>query len=207
MSALVPRSDSDTVSAPRCPVATLSQLQGAQHAAPQSVTSGNIKASVGADGLLTFSRISDSKVLLAEKTLRWLGPAESVPPLPGFLGFNITFKPSPGERFYGLGQHKTGQLDNAGLSFDLSPRNTEILIPVVHSSEGYSILMNLPSLGTVDLDPVKGTTWQLQSVLQADFWVATTGAEGAAAGGGVSPWAQLQDSYANVCPQATSHCL
>lgn len=123
-----------------CAGMTLSQKADG-HATPQPVTSGNIKAEVGADGLLTFTRISDSKILLAEKTMRWLGPAASVPPLPGFLGFNITFKPTPGERFYGLGQHKTGQLDNAGLSFDLSPKNTEILIPVAHSSVGYAILM------------------------------------------------------------------
>lgn len=34
---------------------------------------------------------------------------------------------------------------------------------------------SLPSLGTLDLDPMKGSAWKLQSVLQADFWVATTG--------------------------------
>eukprot|EP01043_Picozoa_sp_COSAG02_P044429 COSAG02_NODE_3967_length_5975_cov_20.818244_3_plen_524_part_00 len=165
--------------------------------APQTVTAGNLRASVDATGKLSFTRVSDSTLLLAEKSPRWLGAAVSTPPVPGeWLGLNMTFTSAPGERYYGFGQHKTGQLDNAGQSFDLSPHNTEISIPVAHSSKGYSILMNLPGFGKVDL--VEGSmTWQLQTVLQADFWVATTAADSAA----ISPWAQLQQAYAN----ATGH--
>ena len=173
-------------------------------AAPQTVTAGNLRASVGADGKLSFTRVSDGTLLLAEKSPRWLGAAVSTPPVAGgWLGLNMTFTSSPGERYYGLGQHKTGQLDNAGLSFDLTPRNTEIAIPVVHSSKGYSMLMNLPGFGTVDL--LDGSmAWCLQTVLQADFWVATTAAHAAALPADsppVSPWAQLQHAYAN----ATGH--
>eukprot|EP01043_Picozoa_sp_COSAG02_P015410 COSAG02_NODE_657_length_18797_cov_34.071238_14_plen_519_part_00 len=167
------------------------------NAAPQTVTAGNLRATVAVDGRLSFTRVSDGTLLLAEKSPRWLGPTVSTPPVEGgWLGLNMTFTSAPGEQYYGLGQHKTGQLDNAGLSFDLSPRNTEISIPVAHSSKGYSILMNLPGFGTVDLAD-GSMTWQLQTVLQADFWVATTDA-GAAT---VSPWAQLQEAYAN----ATGH--
>ena len=52
-----------------------------------------------------------------------------------------------GEAMYGLGQHRTGQLNNAGLSFDFAPRNSQITIPLAHSSEGYSILYNMPGYG------------------------------------------------------------
>jgi alpha-D-xyloside xylohydrolase len=191
VSALVPRA-ADTVT--ECATVNL----GAQSA--QAVTSGNMRVEVDADGLLSFTRVSDSALLLAEKAMRWLGPAVSTPPVPGaWLGLNMTFKATPGERFYGLGQHKTGQLDNAGLSFDLTPRNTEILIPVAHSSLGYSILVNLPGFGTVDFAE-EGIAWNLQTVLQADFWVATTAAPSGAAAA-VSPWAQLQAAFAN----ATGH--
>lgn len=191
VSALVPRAAGAVA---ECATA---DLGGSRHA--QAVTSGNLRVEVGADGLLSFTRVSDGKLLLAEKTLRWLGPAVPTPRVPGgWLGLNMTFKATPGERFYGLGQHKSGQLDNAGLSFDLSPRNTEILIPVAHSSLGYSILVNLPGFGTVDFAE-DGIAWKLQTVLQADFWVATTAAPSEAAA--VSPWAQLQAAFAN----ATGH--
>ena len=50
-------------------------------AAGTSVTSGNIKAAVGPDGRLTFTRVSDSKVLLTEKDVRALTPTTTVPPV------------------------------------------------------------------------------------------------------------------------------
>eukprot|EP01048_Picozoa_sp_COSAG05_P008501 COSAG05_NODE_649_length_8102_cov_157.470823_12_plen_75_part_00 len=40
----------------------------------------------------------------------------------------------------------------------------------LHSSVGYAFLMNLPSLGSVDFG-ANVTKWQLDTVLQADFWV------------------------------------
>ena len=52
--------------------------------AGQSVTSGNLKASVGSDGKLTFTRVSDSKVLLAEKSVRAMQPTTTTPSVPGF---------------------------------------------------------------------------------------------------------------------------
>ena len=197
----------------------------------QTVTSGNLQASVGADGLLRFTRLSDKKLLLAESAPRTLTPTVTQPPVPGFLALNMSFAAVAGERVYGLGQHKTGQLDNVGEKFHLQPQNTEILIPVLHSSLGYSFLMNLPSFGTVEIgkpaaapppcptapqrcpehehamycpsdrDPHQcsatgETRWNLDAVLQADLWVATTAAEDES-----SPWAQLQASYAN----ATGH--
>lgn len=93
----------------------------------QTITSGNLQAAVGADGLLTFTRLSDKKVLLAEASLRSLTPTTTVPEREGFYAFNISFHANEGERIYGLGQHKTGLLDNVGGNFQLAPKNTEIL--------------------------------------------------------------------------------
>jgi hypothetical protein len=225
VSALVPPTDGFVAAAAEC--STLSLSTG------QTVTSGNIQASVGADGLLTFTRISDKKVLLAEATPRSFAPTTTVPSRPGFFAFNMSFHATESERIYGLGQHKTGLLDNAGGKFELAPKNTEILIPVAHSSLGYAFLMNLPSFGSVEFGkpssapaPCPGggakkcpdhpkktfcpavadphqcsttglTTWQLSTVIQADFWIATTAAppaaleqeeEGAIATDEVSPW-------------------
>eukprot|EP01051_Picozoa_sp_SAG22_P000314 SAG22_NODE_7_length_40155_cov_25.241356_27_plen_389_part_00 len=257
VSALVPPSDGFAAdpAAGGCPTVA---LDAAAAGGPTSVISGNMRAALGPHGLLSFTRIHDSKVLLAEAAVRSMAPAVTVPELPGFYGLNITFKANAGERIYGLGQHKTGILDNAGGKFELSPHNTEIFIPVAHSSEGYSFLMNLPSFGSVEFGKPTGggaapaapcpggeggktaprrpcpehpgktfcpddpdphqcsttglTKWVLQTVVQADFWVATTAAPpppalaaAAAAGAGaaaeVSPWAQLQHAYAN----ATGH--
>ena len=92
---------------------------------PSTTVSGNIKAGVGSDGRLTFTRVSDGKVMLAERTVRALAPTTTTPALPGFLSLALDFEAVPGERIYGLGQHKTGQLDNKGLTaIDLAPRNT-----------------------------------------------------------------------------------
>eukprot|EP01048_Picozoa_sp_COSAG05_P008502 COSAG05_NODE_649_length_8102_cov_157.470823_13_plen_243_part_00 len=113
-------------------------------ASGQSVTSGNIMASLGADGRLSFTRLSDSKLLLQEAAPRELAPTTTTPPLPGFLSLGVSFAAAPGERVYGLGQHKTGQLDNMGGHFDLAPHNTEILIPVVPISSA-AVLRRLPA--------------------------------------------------------------
>jgi alpha-D-xyloside xylohydrolase len=165
---------------------------------PTDVTNGNIKATMGADGKLTFTRVSDSKVLLVEKSARKLVPTTTTPPLPGFFSLDLSFEAVDGEQIYGLGQHKTGKLDNKGVKgLQLNPRNTELLIPIAHSSEGYAFLFNLPSFGRVEYNETD-SYWHADAVVQADFWVATT-ADGPTYA--QSPWAQLQRSYAD----ATGH--
>ena len=164
-------------------------------------TSGNLRAEVGAaDGLLSFWRVSDGAQLLAEQSVRALRPAVTRPPLPSFYSLQLAFEPTEGERIYGLGQHKTGQLDNKGVgSLGLDPRNTEITIPVAHSSLGFSFLFNLPAFGAVEYNST-GSYWRADAAVQADFWIATTGDSPPHSVLG-SPWAQLQLAYAD----ATGH--
>ena len=98
-------------------------------------------------------------VVLEELQVRQFGTPQNIPnktTVDKFYGLTAWFatnKEADGtaERIYGLGQHKTGQLDNVGEMFHLQPQNTEILIPVYHSTIGYSFLMNLPSFGTVEI--------------------------------------------------------
>ena len=98
--------------AAECATVTLDSVGG-----PTSVTSGNIRAAVGADGRLIFTRVSDSKVLLTEKAVRALAPTVTVPPVPGFLSLHLSFEAVEGERIYGLGQH-------AAFAWDKSERPT-----------------------------------------------------------------------------------
>ena len=150
---------------------------------------------VGTDGKLVFTRVSDGKVLLKEQSVRVLLPTNTTPPVPGFFSLDLSFEATDGERIYGLGQHKTGKLDNKNAGkFSLAPVNTEVLIPVAHSSVGYAFLFNLPSFGSVEYSDT-GSSWHADTAIQADFWVSTTGDSPPHT---VSPWAQLQTSYGNV---------
>jgi alpha-D-xyloside xylohydrolase len=198
ISALI-TTNSTTVS--ECSTVTLSKTE-------QVVTSGNLKAAVGADGRLVFTRVSDGKVLLTEKAVRNLRPTTTVPPVPGFLALDLSFEAVVGERIYGLGQHaafswdhdfpKDGRLDQKGVpKMLMEPHDGDVSIPVAHSSEGYVFLSNLPSTGSFEFNTT-GSFWRHDAVLQADMWVATTSDSPPHA---VSPWQQLQSSYAD----ATGH--
>ena len=141
VSALVPAADG-ALGAP-CGAVDLQKTTGGA-----DVTSGNIKAAVGSDGRLTFTRVSDSQVLLTEKSVRVLAPTTTTPPVPGFLSLDMVFEAVPGERIYGLGQHAAfpwdtdfpinGQLDQKGVpAMLMEPHDGDVTIPVAHSSLGY----------------------------------------------------------------------
>ena len=174
--------------------------------AGSSVINGNLKAAVGSDGKLTFTRVSDSKMLLTEKKVRTLAPTTTVPPIPGFFSLELSFEAMEGERIYGLGQHAAFswdpnfpvQLDQKGVpAMMLEPHDGDITIPVAHSSVGYVFLSNLPSTGSVEYNST-GAFWRHDAVLQVDMWVATTSDSPPHT---VSPWRQLQSAYAD----ATGH--
>lgn len=57
----------------------------------------------------------------------------------------------PDERFYGLGQHSHGMLNQRGAVIDLDQFNTEVNVPLLFSSRGYAVLWNVPSRGRVEL--------------------------------------------------------
>lgn len=169
-----------------------------------SFTNGNLQVNYDdKTDLLTYIRVSDGYILLSEQSPRSFTPVTDTENTPISLAQNyrslaLNFAANDGERIFGLGQHKTGQLDNknnGGLS--LKPENTEILIPIAHSSLGYAFLLNLPSYGRVEYNDT-ASFWLADAVLQADFWVATTSDSPPH---DTSPWAQLQLAYAD----ATGH--
>jgi alpha-D-xyloside xylohydrolase len=90
------------------------------------------------------------------------------------FGCEVNFDAQASERFYGLGQHQHGLLDQKGAVIDLVQRNTEVSIPFVLSSQGYGFLWNMPGVGRVELASNR-TRWSADAARQIDYWV-TTGA-------------------------------
>lgn len=82
----------------------------------------------------------------------------------------VNFDAEPGERFYGLGQHQHGLLDQKGAVIDLVQRNTEVSVPFVLSNRGYGFFWNMPGLGHVELGANR-TRWAADAARQIDYWV------------------------------------
>jgi len=64
-----------------CPTASL--------AGPDHLISGNLNATLRADGGLTFTRVSDGKVMLSEKSVWRLTPTTTTPPIAGFSSLEM----------------------------------------------------------------------------------------------------------------------
>jgi alpha-D-xyloside xylohydrolase len=82
------------------------------------------------------------------------------------------FKAQEGERFYGLGQHRHGLLNQKGAVIELFQRNAEVSIPFLVSSRGYGFLWNNPAIGRVELGR-NGTRWVADATRQLDYVVVT----------------------------------
>lgn len=122
------------------------------------VTSGNIKAEQGADGLLTFTRVSDSKVLFKESARVFSTPSSG-------LDSSVTFDTSPSAtKMYGMGQNRQDQngpglgLNVVGESYDFQksisyeggPSNSLPWVLGANPAAGgfqFGLLFNSPSLG------------------------------------------------------------
>jgi len=142
-----------------------------------TIVSGNLQATVGANNLLTFTRVSDGKVLFSELSRSFNVVSNESTPI---YVLRVAYSSFPAERFYGLGEHKTGILDNKNQSFNFEDcilydksSGSEICIPFLISSSGYGFLWNLPSFGGVALDP-DNTTWISVYAYQLDIWVSTS---------------------------------
>jgi alpha-D-xyloside xylohydrolase len=88
----------------------------------------------------------------------------------------VHFKAYAGERFYGLGQHQHGRLDQKGCVIELAQRNTEVSIPFLYSNRGF--LWHNPAIGRVELGQSE-TRWVAEATPQLDYWITagTTPAE------------------------------
>ena len=80
------------------------------------------------------------------------------------------FMAYPGERIYGLGQHKHGFLDQQGCVIELQQENSEISIPFYVSSRGYGFLWHNPAVGRAEFARNQ-TCWVAERTQQLDYWV------------------------------------
>jgi len=138
-----------------------------------TIRNGTILARVSSTGLIRFFDAQRGVELLAEVPP---GHATRIPPRlfkathGALFHVEARFHAYDDERFYGLGQHQHGFLDQKGCTIDLIQRNTEITIPFLVSSRGYGFLWHNPSVGRVELGQ-NGTRWVADATPQLDYWI------------------------------------
>lgn len=138
-----------------------------------TIRNGTILARVSSTGLIRFFDVQRGVELLAEVPP---GHATRIPPRlfkathGALFHVEARFHAYDDERFYGLGQHQHGLLDQKGCTIDLIQRNTEITIPFLVSSRGYGFLWHNPSVGRVELGQ-NGTRWVADATPQLDYWI------------------------------------
>jgi alpha-D-xyloside xylohydrolase len=123
--------------------------------------------------LVRFLR-ADGTELLGESVPHFSSPAQRRFRRAGgdLFRCDVAFDAHPGERFYGLGQHQHGLLDQKGAVIDLVQRNTEVSVPFALSNRGYGLLWNMPGVGRVELG-ANGTRWAADAARQIDYWLTT----------------------------------
>src|SRR5256885_11147367 len=138
-----------------------------------TIRNGALTASISPEGLIRFSNTANGTELLAEvQPVR----ATRLPPRSfkavhsDLFHLEVRFRAYDGERFYGLGQHQHGRLDQKGAVVELIQRNTEVSIPFLLSSRGYGFLWNHPGIGRVELGTTV-TRWVSEATRQWDYWV------------------------------------
>ncbi len=141
-------------------------------AAEIEALSGHTGARVPSKAALRFFRSGSGEELLAEAPSFFPRPvARQFDPAGGDLSrLQVRFKAYEGERFYGLGQHQHGRLDQKGLVIDQYQDTTEICIPFLLSSRGYGFLWHNPAVGRVELGADQ-TRWVAEATPQMDYWI------------------------------------
>lgn len=145
---------------------------------------GNLRVALSADRRLRFERVADGRLLLEEARPRsfTVNPNAIVGGQPA-LSSSLSFAAYEDERIYGLGQPLTGHLDlKVGMpwswKFQTMPNapgtngTNRPLIPILHSSRGYSLLHNNPGFGRLNIS-AESTSWTSDACLLLDLWVAT----------------------------------
>ena len=158
---------------------------------PGALTFGNIRAAFdAASGLLSVSRVSDGAVLLAEVAGSRMQAPRGEVDMRGNALFSsaIAFAfPAGGAAVYGLGEHKTGRVDYAaagGFSWRFEDSqnkatnadNGDISLPVLHTSSGVTVMLNVPSYGSIGVTP-DGFTLTVNSSATLDLWFSVADAD------------------------------
>eukprot|EP00118_Oscarella_pearsei_P028917 m.3257 g.3257 ORF g.3257 m.3257 type:complete len:665 (+) comp9197_c0_seq1:1041-3035(+) len=151
----------------------------------KQVKNGNIQATVSDNGLITFTRLDDNKVILKESA-RKLPNSTSAgnPPVT-----SESFASSSSEMIFGFGEHqKVGVLNYKGQSFNMEEcieyghsHGGEICLPFImgatDASVQYGLFWNMPNYGDVAFmnDAV---TWSAHEAIQIDYFVTTRSSSG-----------------------------
>lgn len=159
------------------------------HGEYATLTNGKLKASVEANGKLTFQNEA-GKVLLEEYVrsrsqyqlmLPGVDPKgfasaldiearELKPILGGDYALTARFESDPEEKLYGMGQYQQPFLNLKGCELELAQRNSQASVPFAVSSLGYGFLWNNPGIGKVNFAR-NVTTWTAVSTKAMDYWI------------------------------------
>jgi hypothetical protein len=188
------------------PGAPVSPVSGAP------LTNGNLRATLGADGALTFANAATGAPYLSAAFS--LAPSTAYPP---YLAAALDATAGDaGERVFGLGQGGwTGEgcigcptlppstqmvipLQRNGQWVNLQQRKFHVSIPFVYSTAGYGLLYHMPGYGNVSIGALGtgGSSWRSDAALGLDFWIT-----GLPAGAAPSAAAPIYRQYAD----ATGH--
>jgi alpha-D-xyloside xylohydrolase len=135
-----------------------------------TIRNGLLVAEITHAGLVTYRNARTGETLLAEAYTAY-GAGRRFDHVSGPL-FRIEacFTGQDSERFWGLGQHQHGRLDQKGCVIELQQRNTEVSIPFLVSNRGYGFLWNSPAIGRVELG-MNGTRWVADGARQMDYYL------------------------------------
>jgi alpha-D-xyloside xylohydrolase len=133
---------------------------------------GAIQATIERNGRLSYRNAVSGETLLEERDWTYFAPTSRHFKYKNGRLFQIEawFKPQVGERFYGLGQHQHGHLDQKGCVIELQQRNTEVSIPFLVSNRKYGFLWNNPGVGRVELG-CNATRWVADGAQQLDYYI------------------------------------
>ena len=169
---------------------------------PTSLTNGNLKVELDpVTSLLTATRVSDGAVLLRQTAVTW-NDVDTVSTAanfvrPGSKAAVVSFAGAKGEKVYGLGEHKTGTVQQlpynktfADSLFYQKSHGSDVSVPMYLSSRGYAFVWNSPALGRVALSEDR-ITWVANATLAVDMWISAPEPEHTAA-----PYPDLLAQYA-----------
>jgi alpha-D-xyloside xylohydrolase len=137
-----------------------------------TIQNGNLQAEMMSDGHLIFRNVRTDKVVLEEEELNWAFPParEYKSQSSDLYHIEVKFKARLDERFYGLGQHRHGFLNQKGCVIELVQRNSLVSIPFMISNVKYGFLWNNPAIGRVELGRER-TRWVSESARQIDYYL------------------------------------
>lgn len=141
-----------------------------------SIRAGSLEARISAYGRIRFFRAGSSEPLLEEPdwdpvhTQLLPNGREYTAQAGEVWQIEQRFAANEGERFYGLGQHRHGLLDQKGAVIELVQRNAEVCIPFLVSSRRYGFLWNMPGIGRVELGTNR-TRWVADAARGIDYLV------------------------------------